>query len=151
MEQGLARWQSEGRISEQRALEVRASLADHDVQVAMEHFGALMLISVVFRFPLGSIIRFAWVLVFMVRASDAAIRRRKNGSGGLGVHNPLVLLVAAIPGFGAIAYIFSGPLMKPVLVRLALDETMREMPWDLYHRLRLNRWLPPRAQASGQQ
>src|SRR5690606_33815958 len=147
MEHGLARWQSEGRISERRAQEVQASLADPNVQVAMEHFGAPMPVSVVFRFPLRSIVRFIWVRTFMVSASDAAVRRRNNGSGGLTIHNPVVLLVAAIPGFGAIAYVFSGPLMKPLLVRLALDQTAHEMPWDMYHRLRFDRWLPPRPRA----
>ena len=75
-------------------------------------------------------------------------RSDTGGSGGLRVHNPVVLVWAAIPGFGAIAYIFLGPLFKPALIRLALDETMHEMPLRIYTRLGFSKWLPPRRRAS---
>ncbi len=145
LEQGIARWESQQRISHERADEMRKSLADPSVAIALEHLGAHMMISVVFRFPFGSITRVLWVLTFMIRASDATIRRRENSSGGLDVHNPLVLIWAGLPGVGLIAYMFSRPLLKPALIRLALDQTMYSMPLRLYWRTGTSRWLPPRA------
>lgn len=143
LEQGLSRWETEGRITSEKATDVRTSLADPAVATALEHLGAHMMISVVFRFPFGSIIRVLWVLTFMVRASDAAIRRRPNASGGLAVHNPIVLVWAGLPGIGLIAYMFSKPLLKPTLMRLALDQTLHSMPLRLYDRTLASRWLPP--------
>lgn len=145
--QGLSRWEGEGRITTEKAGEVRESLADPAVAVALEHLGAQMMMSIVFRFPLGSIIRVLWVLTFMVRAADATVRRRPNSSGGLGVHNPLVLIWAALPGIGLIAYMFSRPLLKPVLMRLALDQALHSLPCRLYERTLTSRWLPPRVRA----
>ncbi len=143
LEDGLKRWESEGRIMPERAAKVRTSLADPAVAVALEHLGAHMMISVVFRFPFGSIIRFIWVLAFMIRASDAVVRRRQNNTGGLDVHNPLVLLWSGLPGIGFIAYIFSRPLLKPTLMRLAFDQLLHSMPFRLYDRLLAGRWLAP--------
>lgn len=143
LDHGLVRWEEEGRITTERATEVREALDDPAVAVALEHLGAHMMISVVFRFPFGSIVRFLWVLTFMVRASDAVVRRRPNKFGGLAVHNPLVLFWSALPGIGLIAYMFSKPLLKPVLMRLALDEALHSMPLRLYDRTMASRWLSP--------
>ncbi len=150
MEDGIKRWEAEGRIESTQADELRAQLASPDVQIAMSHLGAHLVISAVLRFPFGSIARFLWTLIFMVRAVDEAVRfrGRKSTSGGLKVHNPIVLIWGAIPGFGAVAYIFSGPLMKPLLIRLAIDETIYDLPFRLYQRLGFSRWLPPRIAAT---
>ena len=143
MESGLERWESEGRITPERAQRIRDDLDDRDVQIAMEHLGGQMLISAVLRFPFGSITRFLWVLTFMIKAATAAIRLKTPESGGLRVHNPLVLLWSCLPGVGLIAYMFSGPLLKPRLMRLAMDETLYEMPFRIYTRLGFSKWLPP--------
>ena len=146
MEDGIVRWEEEGRIAPEQAASLRSSLADPDVQVAMGHFGAHLVMSAVLRFPLGSIARVLWSLTFMVRSVDEAIRfRGRKSSGGFKVHNPLVLIWGAIPGFGAFAYIFSGPLLKPPLIRLAMDEAMHDMPFGIYRRFGFTRWLAPKA------
>ena len=146
LEGGIARWEAEDRVSAETAEMFRAKLASPEVTVALQHLGAHLLISAVFRFPLGSIIRVLWTLTFMVRAFDSNLRlHRRAGEGGVTVHNPLVLLVGAIPGFGAIAYMFSKPLLRPWLMRLAIDETAHGMPFGLYGKLRCGRWLAPEA------
>lgn len=149
MEKGLDRWESESRIPKAKADEIRVALKDKDMQIAMEHLGAHMLISTVLRFPIGSITRFLWTLTFMVKATSNLVRFKDDaGSGGLRIHNPIVLIWSGLPGVGAIAYIWSGPLFKPTLIRLALDETLHEMPFRIYTRLGFSKWLPPKRRVS---
>ena len=64
--------------------------------------------------------------------------------GGLDVHNPVVLLWASLPGVGAIAYMFSRPLFKFVLVRLLLDHAVYKMPLQVHRRIGAGRWLSPK-------
>ena len=147
LEEGVTRWEEEGRYTSERAAKLRQSIQDPSMAVALEHLGAHLMISTVLRFPIGSITRALWVLVFMLRATNATVRRRPNRFGGLGVHNPIVLLWAGLPGVGAIAYMFSRPLMKPVLMRLLLDEAIYRMPLQLHRRIGAARWLSPKPKA----
>jgi hypothetical protein len=118
LDEGVSTWQSEGRITPQRADSIRESLRDPGISIALEHLGAHLMISAVFRFPFGSILRPLWTLIFMVRALDAVARRRPNRTGGLDIHNPVVLAWAVI-------------------------QVARKAPLKLYKRTRIDRWLPP--------
>lgn len=48
-----------------------------------------------------------------------------------------------MPGFGAIAYLAARPLRNMLLIRLMMDQTASKLPFRLYSRLRLSRWLTP--------
>ena len=53
------------------------------------------------------------------------------------------MLIALIPLFGGVAYLASKPLRRKILVRLILDQTGQKLPFKLYARMRLGRWLAP--------
>ncbi|MCH8235134.1 MAG: hypothetical protein IIC29_03305 [Chloroflexi bacterium] len=125
---GLERWQEEGRISPSDADATRRYLADSEVHEGLRHLGAHLAITAVFRFPFGSILRPAWTLSFFLKELSLRLRpgaRERRGS--LMLHGPHVLLLSMIPGFGAMAYVMSGPLRKPVLLRLMLDRVARKV------------------------
>ena len=63
---------------------------------------------------------------------------------------PLVMVLALLPVVGGIAYLASCPVRRGPLFRIALDEMALEMPFSLYRRLHLARWLAPKATPPGQ-
>ncbi len=60
------------------------------------------------------------------------------------------MVLALLPVVGGIAYLASCPVRRGPLFRIALDEMALEMPFGLYRRLHLARWLAPKATASRQ-
>ena len=60
------------------------------------------------------------------------------------VHNPAVVVISVIPGFGGLAYLASKPLRRAVLIRLLIDQTGRKVPFKLYSRLGFQRLIAPR-------
>ena len=125
---GLDTWQEEGRISASEADETRQYLAGREVHDGLRHLGAHLAITAVFRFPFGSILRPMWTLGFFIRELSLRVRpgtpdRRRS----LMMHGPHVMLLSIIPGFGGMAYLVSGPLRKPILLRLMLDRVARKL------------------------
>ncbi len=57
-----------------------------------------------------------------------------------------MMALALLPAFGAIAYLATRPLRKRLLIRLVVDEMALRLPFKLYGRMRLNRWLAPTPQ-----
>ncbi len=56
------------------------------------------------------------------------------------IHSPLVLLLAAIPGFGAFAYLAAKPVRSNrLLMRVTLDAVMHKAPARLYERTGMRR------------
>jgi hypothetical protein len=56
------------------------------------------------------------------------------------MHHPLVILLSAIPGFGAFAYLAAKPVRSNrLLVRVTLDAVLYKVPWRLYQRSRMRR------------
>ena len=51
------------------------------------------------------------------------------------------MLLALVPILGPVAYLASRPLRQSILIRLIIDETAWRLPFKLYHRLHLARWL----------
>ena len=59
------------------------------------------------------------------------------------IHTPLVMVLSLVPGFGAVAYLAAPPLRQKVLIRLMLDQIGRKIPFGVYERIGLSRWLAP--------
>ncbi len=145
---GIERWEREGRIDSVQKAEVQTYLASGEVQDALHHMGAHMVLSVVIAIPipgLRSLARAGWTATFWAKVQLARLRsgssRRPELSGN--IHTPLVMLISLIPLFGGIAYLASKPLRRKILVRLILDQTGQKLPLKLYARMRLGRWLAP--------
>ena len=147
---GIERWEREGRVTLAEAAELRSQVSSEDVRNAMHHMGAHLVLSVAVVVPipgLRSLARFSWTAVFWVKAEATRLRRRasKTAEPVSNIHNPLVMGLSLVPGLGAIAYLAARPLRKRLLVRLMLDQTAWKLPFRLYCRLHLARWLAPRA------
>ena len=142
---GIERWEMEGRLTNAEAEMLRAELRSSEVREAMHHLGVHLVLSVFLRFPLGSIGRFAWTLVFWstIQIKGLPIRAGRSTRGAANVHSPLVMAISLVPGFGAIAYLAARPLRNMLLIRLMMDQTASKLPFRLYSRLRLSRWLTP--------
>ena len=141
---GIERWERDERVSPSDAASLRAQLASNELRDALHHLGAHLVISILLRFPFSSVGRFAWTVSFWALSESRRLRRRSGGTVA-NIHNPLVMGLSLVPGLGAIAYLAARPLRKRLLVRLMLDQTAWKLPFRLYCRLHLARWLAPRA------
>ncbi len=106
-----------------RLFNLKGYLASREVNSAMRHLGVHLVISAIFRFPIGSAMRLFWTLSFWVKLQ---VHRLRHGPGpvpdhGPNIHNPLVMILSIIPGLGAVAYLASRPMRRKILVRLMLD------------------------------
>ena len=81
----------------------------------------------------------------MMKAQLALLFRRAGAREAARIHTPLVMILSLLPMVGAIAYLSSSPLRSKLLVRVAMDEVAIELPFGLYYRLHLGRWLAPSA------
>lgn len=136
-------WQAEGRVSDAEATRLRAEMDTPQFQAVVPHLGAHVGISILLRFPLGSIARAGWTLVALLGATGRLMARRIDFAAwkqSFSIHNPVVIALAAIPGFGAFAYLAAGPIRKNrLLMRLTVDAVMFKMPWRLYERTGMRR------------
>ena len=145
---GIDRWEGEGRISVEQAAELRSHLSSRRVQVALRYLGAHLVLSVAIAVPIPgmrSLGRFAWTLVFWGRVQSRRFRHRTVHDGGkvANIHTPLVMLLALVPLVGSAAYLAARPLRYKLLVRLMLDEVGCKLPFRLYQRTHLDRWVAP--------
>jgi hypothetical protein len=142
---GITRWEAEGRLAPSEVAWLRNHLATPEVADALRHLGAHLVFSVILRFPLGSGARLAWTLIFWGIAWSKRFRRQPEAHAGRrsNIHSPLVMVLSLIPGFGAIAYLAARPLRHKLLIRLMVDQTAWKLPFKLYRRLHLGRWLAP--------
>ena len=145
---GISRWEAEGRLSPSEIQWLRSYLTSDEVQEPLHHLGVHLVLSVALFLPipgLRSLARFVWTLAFWVKAQGKRFRRRVPASEGkaTNVHTPLVMVLALIPGFGAVAYLASRPLRRRLLIRLMLDQSAVKLPFRLYERLHLARRLAP--------
>ncbi len=142
---GIERWEKEGRLGNLEAATLRTYISSSEAKGPLRHLGAHLVISAILRFPLGSVIRLVWTAVFWGKAL------RRNPGNGTGspvqrapnIHNPLVMALAIIPGFGAIAYLAARPLRRKLLIRLMVDQVAWRLPFKLHQRTHLGRWLAP--------
>jgi membrane-associated phospholipid phosphatase len=136
-------WESDGRISHPEATALRAQMETPQFQAVLPHLGAHVIITVFLRFPFGSIARAGWTAWALLAATGRVVARRssvREWRQAWSIHNPLVMLLAAIPGFGAFAYLAAGPVRSNrLLVRVTFDALMFKVPWRLYERTGLRR------------
>lgn len=107
----------------------------------MTHLGAHVAMSVPLRFPFGSIGRLIWTLAFRLSAEWRAIVWRRDDEavrGARRIHTLPVMLLAALPGAGAVAYVAAEPVRRnrPLLAVL-VDQAGRKLPLRLYEKLHL--------------
>ena len=144
VERGLNRWEAGGKIDAAEAATLREQIASPAARTALRHMGAHMILSVAIFVPipgLRSAARFGWTLVFWVRAWAYRLLRPSVAKGRVNIHTPLVMVIAIIPAFGAVAYLASRPLRRGRLVRVIFDQAALKLPFKLYTRLRFDRWL----------
>jgi hypothetical protein len=110
MDASIDRWEADGRYTPAEAERTRAQLHDPGVQAVLPHFGVLLL--------------------FAARRTDRHAFRRS-----LGIHSPLVVVIAALPGFGTFAYLASGPVLRNHRIwRVAVDTVGEKLPLQVYRR-----------------
>ena len=150
LKRGMARWESEGRLPPSEAASLRTHISSGEVQAALPHLGAHLVLSVALAIPipgLRSAARFFWTLSFWLRFQiRRLLRRTRSEQGFSNIHTPLVMALAILPGLGGIAYLAARPLRKKLLARLMVDEIAMRLPLKLYRRLHLGRWLAPPSQ-----
>ena len=143
VERGVNRWEAEGKIDAAEAASLREQIESPAARSALRHMGAHMILSVAIAIPipgLRSAARFGWTLLFWIKAGvDRLLRRAEKGR--VNVHSPLVMVIALLPAFGAVAYLVARPLRRGRLVRIIFDEAAVKLPLKLYTRLRFDRWL----------
>ncbi len=103
-----------------------------------------MILSVAIAIPipgLRSAARFGWTLLFWIKAQVDRLLRPAAAKGRVNVHSPLVMVIALLPAFGAVAYLAARPLRRGRLVRVIFDQAALKLPFKLYGRLRFDRWL----------
>lgn len=143
---GLQRWVEEKRIDEQQAAKLHDGVEMASRSGALRHLGALLILTVVLRFPVGSIARFGWVVSFRVKAHLDSLRgkiAREEYRLARSIHSIPVMLFSLAPGIGGAAYFASTPMRKAGVARLMIDQSATKLPFSLYRRLRLERILPP--------
>ena len=147
LNRGIARWETERRLEHAEAASLRTRLSLGEVHKATHHLGAHLVLSMAIAIPIPgmrSLARFLWTLVFwgklqLGRFRASPDRRARDAN----IHTPLVMVIALLPVPGGVAYMASRPPRTRTLVRLMFDQAAFEMPFGLYGRLRLARWLAP--------
>ncbi|CAA9560687.1 MAG: hypothetical protein AVDCRST_MAG73-3670 [uncultured Thermomicrobiales bacterium] len=143
IEQAVATWEAEGRISAPEAATLRTQIAEPTFQLMLPYLGAQILVSIPLRFPFGSIVRPLMVLGALGAATVKLARRRIDGAAwkrAWSIHSPLVMLLSAVPGFGSFAYLAAKPVRaNRLLLRAVGDAALQKVPWNLAERTGLRR------------
>ena len=147
LNQGIERWESEGRLTSSEAESLRSQISSGDAQSALHHMGAHLVLSMI-AVPIPgvrSVARFGWTLSFWVKTQFGRFRRgaSKATSVATNIHSPLVMVLSLVPLLGGIAYMAARPLRRKVLIRLMMDQVAIKLPFRFYTRLRLSRLLAP--------
>ena len=142
---GIDRWEKESRIAPAEAAELQVLLASESARVATKHLGIHLILSVAIALPIPgmrSLARFLWKLVFWFKTQFGRTRG-PDGEKIPNVHTPLVMGLALLPLLGRVAYLASAPMRSKILVRLMLDQAAWNLPFKLYRRIHIGRWLAP--------
>ncbi|HLT21522.1 MAG TPA: phosphatase PAP2 family protein [Thermomicrobiales bacterium] len=145
LNEAVDNWHAEGRIDAAEARQLREEISSPAVQAVLPHFGAHFVISVILRFPFGSIARVAWSAWGLGAATVKLLARRIDRHAwkqAWDVHHPIVIALAAIPGFGAFAYLATRPVRaNRLLMRVTIDAVMKKIPKGLYEKSGLRKWI----------
>ena len=151
LNEAVDRWEREGRIDSERAASLQATIATSEMKQLVGHLGAHLVLSVAIVVPipgLRSAARFGWTAAFRIKALYDLARgniTREEYRVARSIHSIPVMLIALIPGFGAISYVARDTMVKTGLGRMLLDQTAHKLPFGLYRRLRLERVTMPRS------
>ena len=142
---GVSRWESEGRLSDTETVKLREQIAQPDFQQMMPYLGGHILLSIPLRFPFGCIIRpilvagaLGWSTLLLLRRKIDRVAWKR----AFGIHSPLVMIVAAIPGFGTVAYLASEPIRRNrLMMRVMADAVLFKLPKGLYLKSGARKWI----------
>ncbi len=127
LNQGIERWESEGRLTPSESASLRSQLSSRDAQNALHHLGSHLVLSMIAVPVPGvrSVARFGWTLFFWVKAQLRRFRRGASRAVGVAtnVHSPLVMVLAVVPLLGGIAYLAARPLRR--------TKTLIKFAWSL--------------------
>ena len=146
------RWEREGRIDGARAGSLRDAIETPEMKQLVGHMGSHLVLSVAIVVPipgLRSVARFGWTAAFRLKARYNLARgriTREDYRVARSLHSVPVMLIALIPGFGAIAYVASGTMVKTGLGRILIDQSAYKLPFGLYRKLGLARFTLTRSQ-----
>ena len=145
---GIDRWEKESRIAPAEAAELRTRLASEPAREATKHLGVHLVMSVAIALPIPgmrSLARFLWTLFFWFKFQFGRFGRKRDAKpdGSPNVHTPLVMVLALIPLIGGVAYLASAPMRSKIMARLMLDQAAWKLPFHLYRRTHIGRWLAP--------
>jgi len=107
----IARWRSDGHLTSEQSARLEEELSTPAVRLVLVHLGMHLGLTLVLRFPLGSLARFGWTAWQRTRAEWAALRGKPVGEAR-SIHTPLVAAVSLVPGFGAAAYLLAGAVRQ---------------------------------------
>ena len=141
------RWEREGRVDGVRAASLRGSLETSETDLLLKHLGAHFVLSLALRFPLGSLLRFGWVVAFRIRSRYDLAKARttpEQYAVARSLHSVPVMLISLVPGLGTIAYFASGAVRKSGVARMLIDQFAYMLPFGLYRRLGLAHIAAPR-------
>jgi hypothetical protein len=143
-EEAIENWHAEGRVDESDAEKLRQKVRSPQFVAVMPHFGVHLGTTLLLRFPLGSIARVGYSAFNLSLVTWRFVTRRIDRHAwreGVGIHSPLVILFAAVPGVGAFSYLASKPIRSDhLLLRVGLDAVLLKFPWRVYERCGL-RWI----------
>jgi hypothetical protein len=150
-EGAIEAWARDGRLTATDAALLRTRLEEPQFVAVLPHFGVHLTIGAILRFPVGSIVRASYVFLNLLVATVRLLARRIDRRAwrqAVGIHSPLVLIIAGMPGIGTFAYLASRPMRtNPLLLRVALDAALLKFPWQIYERTGL-RWVIARPSAA---
>ena len=131
-------WEAEGRVSAEEAAAMRVHMNGAEFQAMLPHLGAHIIITIILRFPFGSIARMGWSLGVLASATGRLLLRRSDRRAwkqAWSIHSPLVIVLSAVPGFGTFAYLAAKPVRSNrLLLRATADAVLKKVPWRLYER-----------------
>jgi hypothetical protein len=153
-EKAVATWETERRITSAEAATLREQIASPTFQAMLPYLGAHIAVSIPLRFPFGSIARTLMVIGALGFETTRLVRRqidREQWTQALSLHSPLVAILAAIPGFGTFAYLAAKPVRtNRLLLRTVFDVALQKVPWNLYERSGMRRFVARPAGAAAQ-
>lgn len=145
IDRAITTWEREDRITSEEAATLREQVAAPTFQAMLPYLGAHIIVSVPLRFPLGSIVR---PLMVLGALGVAGWRRLRGGIDrdawrvAWSIHSPLVVVLSAVPGFGSFAYLAAKPVRaNRLLLRAVTDAACQKVPWRLYERSNLRRFV----------
>ena len=145
---GIDRWEKQGRINPSDAAGLRTRLSSKAARYATRHLGIHLVMSVAIAIPIPgmrSAARFLWTFSFWLKARLRRLGRKRvvDAEQVPNIHTPLVMGLALVPALGGAAYLASPPLRSKLLARLMFDQVAWKLPFKLYRRTGIGRWLAP--------